>query len=50
MSYNESDESDCEGFIPNKMIIKRKEEPENKDDSPKLNFEARYITGETVIK
>lgn len=25
MSYNESDDSDGEGFIPNKMIIKQRE-------------------------
>jgi hypothetical protein len=31
MSYNGSDDSDGEGFIPNKMIIKKKETSDLKE-------------------
>lgn len=31
MSYNDSDDSDAEGFIPNKLTIKRRDTLNSKD-------------------
>jgi hypothetical protein len=50
MSYNESDDSDGEGFIPNRMIIKQRETFDAKEEDHFRHFQPHYIIGETVIK